>query len=145
MPLSFFTTNLRRQSKKAKMLFPYSSNPPFLVLSNLLLGLEAQGEPYHFHSHPVTSARFPPGFAGLCLRYFALRLMAHLQAQPPPSLDLLPVSLCFWSPEVMLPTQQSLRGPAERTARTPRWRQSVSLRVHLGLLGWSQESGFGAQ
>uniref|UniRef100_A0A4W2DJM8 ATP synthase F(0) complex subunit f, mitochondrial n=1 Tax=Bos indicus x Bos taurus TaxID=30522 RepID=A0A4W2DJM8_BOBOX len=28
MPLSSFTTNLRRQSKKAKMLFPYSSNPP---------------------------------------------------------------------------------------------------------------------
>uniref|UniRef100_A0AC11CD25 Uncharacterized protein n=1 Tax=Ovis aries TaxID=9940 RepID=A0AC11CD25_SHEEP len=50
--------------------------------------------------------------------------MAHLQAQPPPFLDLLPVSLCFWPPEGMLPTQQSLRSPAERTARTPRWRQS---------------------
>ena len=129
------------------MLFPYSPSPPFFGPFNLLLGLEAQGEAYHFQSHPFTLAPIPPGFptAGLCLLYFALQLMAYLQAQPPPSLDLLPVSLCFWPPEGMLPTQQSLRGPAERTARTPRWRQSVSLRVHLGLLRWRQESGFGAQ
>jgi len=82
------------------MLFPYSSNPPipptplFLVLSNLLLGLEAQGEPYHFHSHPVTSARFPPGFptAGSLGFAFVTSPFDSWRTCKP---SLLPVSTCF--------------------------------------------------
>lgn len=155
MPLSSFTTNLRRQSKKAKMLFPYSPSPPFfwsLPISSwgwkpkvsLITSTPTPSPPPASRpASPLWGRGTLPTLLRPC--YFALQLMAHLQAQPPPFLDLLPVSLCFWPPEGMLPTQQSLRSPAERTARTPRWRQSVSLRVRLGLLGWRQESGFGAQ
>lgn len=78
------------------MLFPYSPSPTpvFLVPSNLLLGLEAQGEPHHFHSYPVTPARFPPGFPTAGARDFAYvtsPFNSWLTCKP----SLLPFATCF--------------------------------------------------
>ena len=150
MLLSSYTTNLRRQSKKAKMLFPYFPSPALFwsfpisswgwkpKVSLITSTPTPSPAPASRPASPLRGRRALPSL---------LRPSTHGALASPASSQSRPASRepLLLAPRSMLPTQQSLRGPAERTARTPRWRQSVSLRVHLGLLGWKQESGFGAQ
>lgn len=141
MLLSSFTTNLTRQNKKARMLFPHL---PFIII--FLGGCPFQSlssQNWEPRLSPTTSTPTPSpppgsqllGRGALPSSFFALHPKAHLKSQPRTSRDLLPVSLCSRPPGRMLPTQQSSRGPEERTARTSRWRQSVSFRIGLGLPG----------
>lgn len=96
MLLSSFTTNLTRQNKKARMLFPHL---PFIIIFfggvsfpvSFLPELGAQVKSYHFHSHPFTTPRFPTA-GSRCFALQFLRPSPHGAPEVPASYQSRPAS-----------------------------------------------------